>query len=65
MWRWKAPRRPPSNIRGSNRNIDRPFAIIGFFRKTLEISGAKNGVAEFSTPIADGKGYAVLSLTLS
>jgi hypothetical protein len=39
------------------------YAIIGFFRKALEISGAKNVVAEFSTPIADGKGYAVLSLT--
>jgi hypothetical protein len=39
------------------------YAIIGFFRKALEISGAKNVAAEFTTPIADGKGYAVLSLT--
>jgi hypothetical protein len=39
------------------------FAIIGFFRKALEISGAKNVTAEFSTPIAEGQGYAVLALS--
>ena len=38
------------------------FAIIGFFRKALELSGAKDGVVYFSTPIEEGKPYCELSL---
>jgi hypothetical protein len=38
------------------------FAIIGFFKKALEISGAKDVVIHFSTPIEDGKGYSELSI---
>jgi hypothetical protein len=37
--------------------------IIGFYRKALEISGAKDVRAEFSTPIEDGKGYCELVLS--
>jgi hypothetical protein len=39
------------------------FAIIGFFRKALEISGAKNVQAGFATPIEAGKGYAELAIS--
>jgi len=39
------------------------FAIIGFFRKALEISGAKNVQARFATPIEAGKGYAELAIS--
>src|SRR5580700_94408 len=38
------------------------FAIVGFFRKALEISGAKDVVIRFSTPIEEGKGYSELSI---
>lgn len=41
------------------------FAIIGFFRKALEISGAKNVVVRFTTPIEEGKGYTELALSWS
>ena len=41
------------------------FAIIGFFKKALEISGAKDVVIHFSTPIEDGKGYSELSISWS
>jgi hypothetical protein len=41
------------------------FAIIGFFTKALEMSGAKDVVIQFSTPIEEGKGYAELSLSWS
>jgi hypothetical protein len=41
------------------------FAIIGFFRKALEISGAKNVKAGFATPIEAGKGYAELAISWS
>ena len=41
------------------------FTIIGFFRKALEISGAKNVEASFVTPIEEGKGYAELALSWS
>ena len=37
--------------------------IIGFYRKALEISGAKEVKAEFSTSIEDGKGYSELLLS--
>jgi hypothetical protein len=36
------------------------FAIIGFFNKALELSGAKDAVIYFTTPIEEGKGYAEL-----
>ncbi len=36
------------------------FALIGFFNKALEISGAKNVAIHFATPIEDCKGYSVL-----
>ena len=39
------------------------YAIIGFFRKALEISGAKNVEARFATPIEEGKGYAELAIS--
>jgi hypothetical protein len=39
------------------------YAIIGFFRKALALSGAKGVVAEFATLIDEGKGYAELVLT--
>src|SRR5580692_5940419 len=38
------------------------FAIIGFFKKALEISGAKDVVIYFATPIEEGKGYSELSI---
>src|ERR1700686_2067547 len=38
------------------------FAIMGFFKKALEISGAKNVVIYFSIPIEEGKGYSELSI---
>jgi hypothetical protein len=41
------------------------FAIIGFFRKTLEISGAKNVVIQFTVPFEEGSEYAELSITRS
>ncbi len=41
------------------------FAIVGFFKKALEISGAKDAVIYFATPIEEGKGYSELSLTWS
>ncbi len=37
--------------------------IIGFFRKALEISGAKNVQADFTTPIAAGREFAELAIT--
>jgi hypothetical protein len=41
------------------------FAIIGFFKKALEISGAKDVIIYFATPIEEGKGYAELSISWS
>ncbi len=41
------------------------FAIIGFFKKALEISGAKDLVIYFATPIEEGKGYSELSISWS
>jgi hypothetical protein len=38
------------------------FAIIGFFSKALELSGAKDRVVYFSTPIEEGKSYSEVSL---
>jgi hypothetical protein len=39
------------------------FAIIGFFRKALEISGAKDVAIHFTVPIEEGKEFAELSIT--
>jgi hypothetical protein len=39
------------------------YGIIGFFRKALEISGAKNVAAGFTTKISAGTGVAELALT--
>jgi hypothetical protein len=36
--------------------------IVGFFKKALEISGAKDVVIYFFTPIEEGKGYSELSI---
>ena len=41
------------------------FAIIGFFRKALEISGAKDVKLHFATPIDEGKPYSELSISWS
>jgi hypothetical protein len=41
------------------------FSIIGFYRKSLEISGAKNITAKFATSIEDNKGYCELILNWS
>jgi len=41
------------------------FAIIGFFNKALELSGANNAVIYFTTPIEEGRGYAELSIAWS
>jgi len=39
------------------------LAIIGFFRKALEISGAKDVSVRFAVPIEEGKGFAELAIT--
>jgi hypothetical protein len=41
------------------------FAIIGFFNKALELSGASHAVVYFTTPIEEGRGYAELSIACS
>ena len=41
------------------------FAIIGFFKKALEISGAKNVGLKFTVPIEQGGEFAELSITWS
>jgi hypothetical protein len=41
------------------------FAIVGFFKKALEISGAKDVAIYFSIPIEEGKGYSELSIAWS
>ena len=41
------------------------FAIVGFFKKALEISGAKDVAIYFSTPIEKDKGYSELSIAWS
>lgn len=41
------------------------FAIIGFFKKALEISGAKDVVLSFTVPIEEGKTFAELSIAWS
>lgn len=41
------------------------FAIIGFFKKALEISGAKDVVLCFSVPIEEGRAFAELSIAWS
>jgi len=38
------------------------LSIIGFYRKALEISGAKDVKAEFTTSIEEDKGYCELVL---
>jgi hypothetical protein len=39
------------------------YGIIGFFRKALEISGAKDIFVKFTVPISDEKEYAELTIT--
>jgi hypothetical protein len=41
------------------------FAIVGFFKKALEISGAKDVAIYFSVPIEEGKGHSELSIAWS
>jgi hypothetical protein len=41
------------------------FAIIGFFKKALEISGAKDVVLRFTVPIEEGKAFSELSVSWS
>jgi hypothetical protein len=41
------------------------FAIMGFFKKALEISGAKNVVLCFAVPIEEGKVFSELSISWS
>jgi hypothetical protein len=38
------------------------FAIVGFFKKALEISGAKDVAIYFSVPIEEGKEFSELSI---
>jgi hypothetical protein len=37
--------------------------IVGFYRKALELSGAKDRQVRVTTPISAGKGYCELELT--
>jgi hypothetical protein len=39
------------------------YGIIGFFRKALEISGAKDISVKFTVPISDDKEYAELAIS--
>ena len=39
------------------------YSIIGFCRKALELSGAKNAVVRFTTSIEDDKGFADLAIS--
>src|SRR6201984_593977 len=39
------------------------FAIIGFFKKALEISGATDVVLRFTVPIEEGKAFSELSIS--
>jgi hypothetical protein len=39
------------------------YVIAGFYKKALEISGAKNVNVEFTTSIKEGKGYSELTVT--
>jgi hypothetical protein len=39
------------------------YAIIGFFRKSLSISGAKNVQAKFTIPFSDNKEYSEIMVT--
>ena len=39
------------------------YTIIGFFRKALEISGAKGAAVNFSVPISEGGSYSELTIT--
>jgi hypothetical protein len=41
------------------------FAILGFFRKALEISGAKGVQAAFTTPLSEGREFCELTATWS
>ena len=41
------------------------FAIMGFFKKALEISGAKNVILCFTVPIEEGKVFSELSISWS
>jgi hypothetical protein len=41
------------------------FAIVGFFKKALEISGAKDVAIYFSVPIEEGKEFSELSIAWS
>jgi hypothetical protein len=41
------------------------FAIIGFFNKALELSGANDAVIYFTTLIEEGREYAELSIAWS
>jgi hypothetical protein len=39
------------------------YAILGFFRKALEISGAKQAALKFTVPIAEGGPFCELTVT--
>ena len=39
------------------------YTIIGFFRKALEISGAKGVAVNFTVPISEGGSYSELTIT--
>jgi hypothetical protein len=41
------------------------FTIIGFFKKALELSGAKDVLTHFASPIEEGKSYSELSVSWS
>jgi hypothetical protein len=48
-------------FRGRHRILE--YAIIGFYRKALEISGAKQAAVRFSVPISDETPYSELTIT--
>ncbi len=39
------------------------YVIMGFYQKGLELSGAKNVKALFTTSVAQGEGYSELTIT--
>jgi alkanesulfonate monooxygenase SsuD/methylene tetrahydromethanopterin reductase-like flavin-dependent oxidoreductase (luciferase family) len=41
------------------------LAIVGFYRKALELSGAKDREVRFTTSVTDGKGFSELELSWS
>jgi len=63
---WPAPRSAVVRYRGfQKQHRIMGFAIIGFYRKALEISGAKNVAIQFTVPIEQGREFAELTISWS